>query len=566
MSDALRFSVFFDGTGNNKDLDQPKGMHTNVARLYDLDNAHGTNLARNSGHAPAQYDSTLRTGQSEKVYFDGVGSQAQTSVRSALEGGTGLGGQERVEQAYNAIVAFHNKYPDQKVDVNIVGFSRGAAQSRALANEFIDRGVPKLDDQGKSTGEYLIPPGQAHVHKLAIFDTVASYGNALSDEHLGKNLEINKNVDSTTHLVASNEYRGTFRLTSALRNDDNSKIEEVKYPGAHSQVGGGYRNDDLAAGPLAHMYNSLQEAGFDLKPMLQEDLQRVGRYNDIIKDPAKVQEALIDSRLTAGNEAFKRGEDGSYTVLDNTPFIGERGTVLSSNRQTQPFDHETKGRGVIFENDDSLSKTRIQRGVETVGTWFEKAGDQLKNRAAEFVGKRPEVSQTVDKMGDDLFDKQLRQLNAQSTAQSQAMKAAMTQSRPDQAYITSLNLQPVPIPGQKNRPGEEDTQARQRGESHKAMEEKAKSLNPEASIRDAGQEGRSATSGMVVDMDDHHILQKVGRSDQFVIHDRRDVDPNRNFQIGKSTAIVNEKGLGEVARDITPKLSLETGLGQAMRR
>lgn len=133
MSDALRFSVFFDGTGNNKDLDQPKGMHTNVARLYDLDNAQGTNLARNSGHEPAQYDSTLRTGQSEKVYFDGVGSQAQTSVRSALEGGTGLGGQERVEQAYNAIVAFHNKYPDQKVDVNIVGFSRGAAQSRALA-------------------------------------------------------------------------------------------------------------------------------------------------------------------------------------------------------------------------------------------------------------------------------------------------------------------------------------------------------------------------------------------------------------------------------------------------
>jgi len=299
---------------------------------------------------------------------------------------------------------------------------------------------------------------------------------------------------------------------------------------------------------------------------LQEDLQRVGRYNDIIQDPAKVQEALIDSRLKDGNLAFGRGEDGSYIVLDNTPFIGERGTVLSSNRQTRPFDHETNGRGVIFENDDSLSKTRIQRGVETVGTWFEKAGDQLKNRAAEFVGKRPEVSQTVDKMGDDLFDKQLKQLNAQSTAQSQAMKAAMTQSRPDQAYISSLNLQPVPIPGQKNRPGEEDTQARQRGESHKAMEEKAKSLNPGASIRDAGQEGRSATSGMVVDMDDHHILQKVGRSDQFVIHDRRDVDPNRNFQIGKSTAIVNEKGLGEVARDMTPKLSLETGLGQAMRR
>ncbi|MFJ4157214.1 hypothetical protein ACIPZF_20735 [Pseudomonas sp. NPDC089752] len=54
-------------------------------------------------------------------------------------------------------MAFHNKHPDQKVDVNIVGFSRGAAQSRALANEFVERGVPKLDGLGQPTGDFLIP-------------------------------------------------------------------------------------------------------------------------------------------------------------------------------------------------------------------------------------------------------------------------------------------------------------------------------------------------------------------------------------------------------------------------
>ena len=75
------------------------------------------------------------------------------TARSLLEGGTGLGGQERIDQAYDAIVA--------------------------------------------------------------------SYGNAMSDTHVGKNLEIGKNVDSTTHLVAMNEYRDTFRLTSALRSDEN---------------------------------------------------------------------------------------------------------------------------------------------------------------------------------------------------------------------------------------------------------------------------------------------------------------------------------------------------------
>jgi hypothetical protein len=50
MSDPLRFTVYFDGTGNNKDLHTPEGAQTNVARLYELDTARGTNLARNSGH------------------------------------------------------------------------------------------------------------------------------------------------------------------------------------------------------------------------------------------------------------------------------------------------------------------------------------------------------------------------------------------------------------------------------------------------------------------------------------------------------------------------------------
>ncbi|MFJ4157219.1 hypothetical protein ACIPZF_20765 [Pseudomonas sp. NPDC089752] len=86
MSDALRFTVYFDGTGNNKDLDTPKGAHTNVARLYEADQAKGTNLARNSGHEPLQYHAHDRSGQSEKVYFDGVGSQADVSLRSLAEG------------------------------------------------------------------------------------------------------------------------------------------------------------------------------------------------------------------------------------------------------------------------------------------------------------------------------------------------------------------------------------------------------------------------------------------------------------------------------------------------
>ncbi|HYQ54185.1 MAG TPA: hypothetical protein VES70_27565 [Pseudomonas sp.] len=46
MTESKRFSVYCDGSGNNKDQATPEGTQTNVARLYELDTAQGTNLAR----------------------------------------------------------------------------------------------------------------------------------------------------------------------------------------------------------------------------------------------------------------------------------------------------------------------------------------------------------------------------------------------------------------------------------------------------------------------------------------------------------------------------------------
>jgi hypothetical protein len=566
MSDALRFTVYFDGTGNSKDLNQPEGNHTNVARLYDLDTAKGTNLSYNSGTAPLRYDAQERSGQSEKVYFDGVGSQANISPRSLLEGGAGLGGQQRIDQAYEAIVAFHNKYPEQPVAVNIVGFSRGAAQARALANEFIERGVPKRDAQGRDTGAFLIPPGQAHVNKLGIFDTVASFGNAYSDVHLGKDLAIGKHVDSTTHLVAMNEYRDTFRLTSALRNDDNSRIEELRFAGAHSQVGGGYRNDVLAAGPLAVMYGRLQAAGIELQPMRQEDVQRVEQYNELIKSPERVHDALIDSRIKAGNEAFTRSADGAYQVVDNTPFPMQKGTLNVFARQNRPFEQEANGRGVIFESDDSLSKSKVQRGVEAVGDWFAHVGDKLKDRAAQFFGKYSNVDEQANVVGRESFALKMQKMQeASAMGQGQELETSLTSSRPDSQYIRGLNLQAVPLPQNTRSSQQADPYVQQRSDSFKAMEEKAQSHTPSATVGEASQGGRRAVSGLVVAMDDHHILQKVGQTSEFVIHDRRDCDPNRTYQVGKSTAIVNDRAAADLARSL-PKLEQDLGQGKALRR
>ena len=37
----LRLSIYFDGTGNNKNNDKANERHTNFARLYELDTASG---------------------------------------------------------------------------------------------------------------------------------------------------------------------------------------------------------------------------------------------------------------------------------------------------------------------------------------------------------------------------------------------------------------------------------------------------------------------------------------------------------------------------------------------
>lgn len=443
MSKTVYFSVYLDGTANNKDNDLPKGGHTNVARLYAYDAALGTNLARNSDHKAVAYDPERYLGQSEKIYIDGVGSQQRSTPGALIERGTGSGSQNRIEQAYDAVVAFYNKNQGFDVDVNLIGFSRGAAQARALANEIIDRGVPRLDSQWKATGEYLVPPGQAQVNKLAIFDTVASYGIPITESHPNKNLEISKNVKSTTHLVAMHEYRATFPLTSALRNDSNAGIEEVKFAGAHSQVGGGYRNDVLAAGPLAFMYDRMKVAGIEMGPVPPEELKRIEQYNALIKDPERLQEALIDSRLLKGNEAFTREADGSYTLVDNQAFPSERGTFSASRRQDRPFEQEVIGRKVIFENDDSRAEPVLQRIARKIGEsipgWRDKAADiaavpdspagrSIDDRLSRRIpGHEPELAALAHKQVADL-------------------SSLLASSKPAVEHLQKLNLEQVPVP------------------------------------------------------------------------------------------------------------------------
>jgi type VI secretion system secreted protein VgrG len=283
---TLRIGMFFDGTGNNRENselaygcfaravglqdagedirrfcaaqgydgqggapDDSRGNDTsNVARLYDLyvDESE-VQLADEIAEA------------SIRVYVEGIGTSS-TGSDSWFSQGTGRGAQgvrARVEESprllLKVLTTFQENNPDkrvQKIEFDIFGFSRGAAAARDFLNEVL-----------KARGSFLakaLPTGSPgfsdtfawrhhydfSINYLGIYDTVASISAPLRWDWSGNNAD-NAGIDTriprgaakkVVHLVAGDEHRFNFALNKA---DD----PDIILPGAHSDLGGGYRPD-----------------------------------------------------------------------------------------------------------------------------------------------------------------------------------------------------------------------------------------------------------------------------------------------------------------------------------
>ena len=208
MFDPLGLAgYFFDGTGNDKDTTDAKAAKpTHVAAIHDA------------------YDGN-------KVYEHGVG----TRTDKMLGGLGGRGARERLDDAFSQF-EYHYKSGDTEID--IFGFSRGAAMAREFANMINDK-YP-----------------QAKIRFLGIFDTVAQIGSPDPfNINPGIRLDIPENVEFTVHAVAKNEYRALFPLTSIVKGNkgvfenntdyqtsSSPRFVERPFAGAHSDVGGSYKD------------------------------------------------------------------------------------------------------------------------------------------------------------------------------------------------------------------------------------------------------------------------------------------------------------------------------------
>ena len=271
---SMWIGLFMDGTGNNRDQDIPKRCHSNVAALYQA-HEHAPNRGIHALYieglgTPFRFDAYFKT---RKVASRaGVSTVTQEGYReegnSTMGRGFASGLTARMEKAVfdfcSAIERTRARSRVTEINVAAFGFSRGATSVRIFMHWLLR--LKLIKRQGSALFYDGIP---LKVRFLGIFDTVESVGAPAANQ-MPKLMKttIPTFVERTVHLVAAHELRYSFPLTATgpARN-----VHRVVYPGAHSDIGGGYapweqgRSNRLARIVAGYM---LQEARKVKVPLL----------------------------------------------------------------------------------------------------------------------------------------------------------------------------------------------------------------------------------------------------------------------------------------------------------
>ncbi|WP_256591103.1 MULTISPECIES: DUF2235 domain-containing protein [unclassified Pseudomonas] len=280
---TVRLGLFFDGTGNNQANSEAAagcyavnlGMPSQVAEDirqhcaafgYDglggvPDNSYGnevTNVARLHDLYPDQAEEQLSDETQEvyiKAYLEGIGTSSgrEDSIYSQGTGTGETGVIARVEQmpalVLNKLRFLRDNNPDlliRRIEIDLFGFSRGAAAARHCANDLLN-GKGSLLARALPTGSPILSADFNWNHRtdfilnfIGLFDTVAGIVSPLDVDftpHNALNPGLNLGLApgsarKVVHLVARDEYRHNFSL--------NQTEQEIELPGCHSDIGGGY--------------------------------------------------------------------------------------------------------------------------------------------------------------------------------------------------------------------------------------------------------------------------------------------------------------------------------------
>jgi hypothetical protein len=225
----------FDGTWNEgKTGEDPHYTNTNVFRFH------------------AAYQANAGSPQ---FYVPGVGTRYDL-LGKVFGGAFGLGELPRLEEAYHALCV---NWTAGDRDIDVVGFSRGAATTLDFCRMVHERGIRDASGQ--------VVEADPQIRFLGVWDIVDAFGLGflgVNDFNFGHALSLPRNsVGYAFHALALDERRPSF-LPTRLRG-----ACEVWFRGVHSDIGGGNGNKGLNDITLKWMFSKAKAAGL---PVRQADI------------------------------------------------------------------------------------------------------------------------------------------------------------------------------------------------------------------------------------------------------------------------------------------------------
>ena len=238
-------------------------------------------------------------GVEQCIYYDkGVGTAGWWDC---IKGGAfGIGLSENVKQAYEAL----GKKFESGDRIFLFGFSRGAYTARSLAGLIGLCGIPKgresdvtaISDRafriyrsssrargrGERVSEHIKKYSHAHedgrpvndVHFIGVWDTVGAYGipfvysNAYNRYRFKfHDTALGDHIERAYHALAIDERRGPFKPTlwQEGKASERQVVEQLWFPGVHSNIGGGYIDHGLSDRAFLWMCLKARDAGLGFK-------------------------------------------------------------------------------------------------------------------------------------------------------------------------------------------------------------------------------------------------------------------------------------------------------------
>jgi len=303
----IRLSLFFDGTLNNRcntsarlsgNATEDELSHgsfqndySNVAKLE-------WSLARKSRGFDLAYG----------CYVEGIGTldREGDSLMAAATGmgpwrsDTGVTDKVRLGVKWALATVRRRKRSTEEIKdlhIDVFGFSRGAAAARHFVHKAIIDESSMLRKQIAADG-YSI--GEVKISFVGRFDTVASYGVIHWNDTRDLDLDAVAKADKVIQLAAAEEHRANFRLTDIKSAIREGKGKQVFLPGVHSDIGGGYVDEEPEKRGLRRVYidGTILSAAMDRR--MRESLQGEAEW-------FKRQGWLTEAEVTINRESTLEG-------------------------------------------------------------------------------------------------------------------------------------------------------------------------------------------------------------------------------------------------------------------